>query len=228
MTDDTRYAIFAVPDGAFFRAGSDWLGWNSETGTERPHPTLDGWDGKVEDITATPRKYGFHGTLKPPFRLVTGSRREDLEGALSAFCAVRPPVEVPRLVIRRLGGFVACVPEAPVEALNDLAAATVAGLDPFRAPPSEAELARRRRVGLSASQEKMLQYWGYPFVFDEFRFHLTLSGRLDVTPADALAARLSAHFADVLPEPYRIDSLGLLREAADGRFHLIHRYTLAG
>ena len=113
-------------------------------------------------------------------------------------------------------------------ALSDFAAATVAGLDPFRAPPSEAELDRRRRVGLSASQERMLKYWGYPYVFDEFRFHLTLSGRLEEAEACALADRLTAHFAPVLPEPYRIDSLGLLGEAADGRFHLLHRYTLAG
>jgi len=223
-----RYAIFAVPDGAFFSAGSDWLGWNSETGTDVSHPDLDGLPAPAPDLTATPRKYGFHGTIKPPFRLIEGARQEDLENALSAFCAVRAPIEIPRLVIRRLGGFVACVPDEPVESLTALAAATVAGLDPFRAPPAQAELDRRRRVGLSASQEKMLQYWGYPYVFDEFRFHLTLSGRLDEPQAEALAARLTTHFAPVLPTPYRVDSLGLLGEAPDGRFHLLHRYTLAG
>ena len=113
MTDYARYAIFAVPEGAFFRAGSDWLGWDSEMGAEVAHPDVDGLPGSVAEITATPRKYGFHGTIKPPFRLMEGTRREDLEGALAAFCTVRPVVEIPRLVIRRLGGFVACVPEAP-------------------------------------------------------------------------------------------------------------------
>ena len=228
MIDYTRYAIFAVPDGAFFRAGSDWLGWDSAAGAEVEQPSLDGLPGDAAEITATPRKYGFHGTIKPPFRLAGGTRREDLEAALAAFCSVRPAVELPKLVIRRLGGFVACVPEASSSALSDLASATVAGLDPFRAPPSEAELERRRHVGLSASQEKMLQYWGYPYVFDEFRFHLTLSGRLEEAEADRLAERLTRHFAPVLPEPYVIDSLGLLGEASDGRFHLLHRYTLAG
>lgn len=228
MTEFTRYAIFAVPDGDFFRVGSEWLGWDSASATEVAHPEIDGLSSPAADITETPRKYGFHGTIKPPFRLVEGARQEDLETALAAFCAVRPPVEIPKLVIRRLGGFVACVPETPAQSLKDLASSTVAGLDPFRAPPSQAELDRRRRVGLSASQERMLKYWGYPYVFEEFRFHLTLSGQMDEAEADRLVARLSDHFAPVLSQPYLMDSLGLLGEAPDGRFHLIHRYTLAG
>ena len=49
---------------------------------------------------------------------------------------------------------------------------------PFARPPGAAELERRRKAGLSAAQEKMLLRWGYPYVLDEFRFHLTLTGRL--------------------------------------------------
>lgn len=228
MTDYTRFAIFAVPDGGFFQTGSDWLGWDSAAGVERTQPELDGLPGPAQDLTATPRKYGFHGTIKPPFKLGAGTTREDLELAMSSFCAVRPAVEVPKLAIARVGGFVACVPDAPVQALHNLAQTAVAGLDPFRAPPTEAELERRRRVGLSASQEKMLQYWGYPYVFDEFRFHLTLSGRLEANAADQLAERLTDHFAPTLPAPYRIDTLALMGEAPDGRFHLLRRFPLGG
>jgi hypothetical protein len=91
----------------------------------------------------------------------------------------RAPVTIPSLEVRRLGGFIAVVPTEPSAALADLAAATVAALDPFRAPPSEAELARRRKARLSDRQEALLMKWGYPYVMEEFRFHLTLTGRLD-------------------------------------------------
>lgn len=228
MTDYSRYAIFAVPDGAFFDAASAWLGWNSMTGETMAHPDLDGLPDTPEAITATPRKYGFHGTIKPPFRLAQGLTRADLEKALAGFCEIRPAAQIDRLVIKRLGGFVACVPETPSASLHDLACATVAGLDPFRAPASEAELVRRRKAGLSDTQEQMLKYWGYPYVFDEFRFHLTLSGSLPEAQAEQLANRLTDHFSPTLPEPYTVDSLCLLGEAENGRFHLLHRYTLAG
>jgi hypothetical protein len=39
---------------------------------------------------------------------------------------------------------------------------------------------------------------------------------------------LAAHFAPVLPHPFRIEDLCLFGEDAAGRFHLLHRYALAG
>lgn len=228
MPTYARYAIFAVPEGAFFETASNWLGWNSVSGSETRHPNLPNLPDSPEMLTATPRKYGFHGTLKPPFRLAEGLNPEDLETALEGFCALRPAVTIPRLVIKPLGGFVSCVPETPCDALADLAASTVAGLDPFRAPAPEEELARRRKTGLSARQERMLQYWGYPYVFDEFRFHLTLSGKLERPEAEALAGQLNNHFSPVLPESYMIRDLCLLRENADGRFQVLRRYELKG
>ncbi|MBO6602047.1 MAG: DUF1045 domain-containing protein [Roseicyclus sp.] len=228
MSEFTRYAIYMLPQGAFYQAGAAWLGWDAEAGAERAHPVLDGLPATPEEITATPRKYGFHGTIKPPFRLAEGTSRAELETAAEALLASLSPVQLPGLVIRRLGGFVAAVPERPSAGLADLAAAVVRGLDRFRAPPGEAELARRRKSGLSRRQDALLEAWGYPYVMEEFRFHLTLSGHFAEAEAEALAGRLTAHFAPVLPRPFGVDALALMGEAQDGRFHLIHRYTLAG
>jgi putative phosphonate metabolism protein len=223
-----RYGIYVVPEGAFHAAGAAWLGWDMVRGTAVAHPDLPGLPGHPADLTATPRKYGFHGTVKPPFRLAEGTDPDALGDAVAAFCAARAPVEVPALAVRRLGGFVAVVPDAPCPALSDLAAAAVAALDPFRAAPDAAELARRRRSGLTERQEALLQAWGYPYVMEEFRFHLTLTGKLPVADADTARAALAAHFAPVLPRPFRIASLCLVGEDAEGLFHLVHRYTLSG
>lgn len=223
-----RYGLYYVPEGAFYRMGAEWLGWDSVEGKPQAHPEVPGLPGPPDVLTATPRKYGFHGTVKPPFRLATGKEADALTETARDFCAGRPPVEIPRMEVRRLGGFVAVVPAAPSPALADLAAAAVEALDAFRAPPREAELARRRKARLTEAQEALLARWGYPYVMEEFRFHLTLTGRLAPGDADAVRSALDTLFAPVLADPITIDSLCLVGEDDAGRFHVIHRYTLAG
>jgi putative phosphonate metabolism protein len=223
-----RFGLYVVPEGAFYRAGADWLGWDSAAGRAGAQPDLPGLPGEVRAITATPRKYGFHGTIKPPFRLADGTDAADLDAATRAFCATQAPVTIPALETRLLGGFIAVVPTEPSDALADFAAATVEALDPFRATPSEAELDKRRKAGLTERQEALLTRWGYPYVMEEFRFHLTLTGRLPRAEAEATRDILAAHLAPVLPTPFVIDSLCLMGEDADGMFHLVHRYTLSG
>jgi len=227
MSSYRRFGIFAVPQGEFYRAGADWLGWDSVAGRSVPHPAVADLPREISAMTATPRKYGFHGTIKPPFRLADGMTEAALRAATAALCQSLAPVTLPELVLRRLGGFVAVVPAKRSEALAELAAEAVSGLDLFRAPPSEAELARRRKAGLSDRQEALLAQWGYPYVLEEFRFHLTLTDHLG-TEAEAVTDRLGAQFAPVLPAPFPIDSLCLMGEDDAGMFHLVHRYTLSG
>lgn len=226
MENFKRYGIYVVPEGALYAAGAAWLGWDAEAGRACAHPQVPGLPDSAEALTTTPRKYGFHGTIKPPFALADGTDAGALMSATEAFCAGHTPVAIPALEVRRLGGFVALVPMQPSDALADLARAAVSALDSFRAPPLEAELARRRKSGLSGPQEALLHRWGYPYVMEEFRFHLTLTGRTD--HANAAQAALAAHFAPVLPAPFMINSLALMGEDAAGVFHLIHRYALTG
>lgn len=221
-----RHAVYVMPRGALMRLGSEWLGWDAAVGAPVAPPRLAGLPLPVDELTAAPRAYGFHGTIKPPFRLAEGTGTEGLARALDAFCAARAPVVLGGLAVRRLGRFVAIVPDEPAPALDGLAAAAVEELDRFRAPAAPEELARRRAAGLTARQEALLTRWGYPFVMEEFRFHLTLSGPLPPNQADHLAARLGTHFGPVLPRPYVIDSLVLAGQAADGRFRLISRHAL--
>jgi len=228
MNGFKRYGLYVVPEGALYRAGADWLGWDSVAGEEVAQPDLPGLPDAPEAMTAIPRKYGFHGTIKPPFHLAEGTDAEGLDAAAREFCATQSPVVIPKLAVRRLGGFVAMVPEAPSAALVAMAAATVEALDPFRAPPSEAELTKRRRSGLTERQEALLARWGYPYVAEEFRFHMTLTGKLAPEAADTARDVLAAHFAPHMPAPFTIDSLCLMGEDAEGRFHLIHRYTFSG
>ncbi len=228
MPDFHRYGVFAVPAGEFYDRASAWLGWDSVSGCTRSPPDMPQLSGCVDALTARPRKYGFHGTIKPPFALARGTTVQDLKTDLSVFCASRPAVLIPALSVKRLGGFVAVVPTETVPELTDLAAETVATLDRFRAPPTAAEVARRSKARLSAPQTELLKTWGYPYVMDQFRFHMTLTGNLRRSEAENLSALLNDYFAPTLPRPYIIDNLALMGEASNGRFHLLDRFPLAG
>lgn len=224
MSNFQRYAIYYLPDDPQLAAfGASWLGWDVETGCEVVQPPVDG----IARITETPRKYGFHGTLKPPFRLAEDTDADSLAEDISALAARTAPVIVDALTCARIGRFLALTPRGNASALGDLAFACVSELDHHRRPASESELERRRAAGLTDLQEALLMKWGYPYVADEFRFHLTLSGKLDDATAAATEAALDGRLPTI-PQPFEIKSISLVGEREDGRFSLIHRYALTG
>lgn len=220
----TRFAVYDLPaEPELARRGAAWLGWDAEHGTNCEQPNMPGLD----DVTVTPRKYGFHGTLKAPFKLVDGVGLDELSSAVAALAMCTSAVRCDGLKITRLSRFLALVPTGDTTALSQLAARCVTSLDLFRAMPSDAELARRRSAGLTPEQDALLMKWGYPYVLDEFNFHITLTGALDTTELAQWQANAST-FLPTLPHPYSVDSLALVGERPDGRFELIERYALTG
>ena len=128
----------------------------------------------------------------------------------------------------RLGGFLALMPEQ-ADGIAALAARCVRELDRFRAPPAAAELDRRRAKGLSTAQEDLLQHWGYPYVFEEFRFHLTLTGSLPDAEADVFEALLETRFAPLREQRVSIDDICVFRqETRQDDFIVAARFALSG
>lgn len=226
-----RYAVYWAPErgSALDRFGAGWLGWNAETGDEAPRLQVEGLPAPIETLTADARRYGFHATLKPPFRLAPDRSRAGLEEALAELAARLPAVEAPPLAVAADLGFCALRPSGPCPARDDLAERCVTGLDAFRAPPSAAELARRRDSGLSPAQDAHLARWGYPYVLDQFRFHATLTGRLSSQGARAVEAALAPHLGGVIGAPWRAKELCLFGDPGGGRpFRLLRRLALTG
>jgi Protein of unknown function (DUF1045) len=226
MGDWHRYAVFAVPQGRLYDAGAAWLGWDSVAGVVRAHPTLPDLPLPVSDLTARPRKYGFHGTLMAPFRLMAGESLTSLKAAIFDLAANAAPVSIADLRLTNLGRFLAFVPVSPDAAQNALAAHVVTGLEPLRAALTASELEKRRSPHLTDRQQALLDRYGYPYVLDQFRFHLTLTGPIRDAARDGVARCLTEHFAPSLPQPWRIDDLALMGQDLDGRFHLLQRFRL--
>jgi putative phosphonate metabolism protein len=226
----TRFALYYAPatGSDLARLGATWLGRDAETG---PVPiAVDDIPGcrAMADLAASARRYGLHGTLKPPMRLAEGRDPDDLAEAAAAWAAGYAPVDLGPLVLGKLGRFLALVPEHQPEALVDFAADLVRGLDRFRAPPTPEELARRRQHGLTPRQEALLAEWGYPYVMEELQFHVTLTDALEPDEVAPVLAAAEAHFAPVLGRPETMADLALFAEDADGLFHLVRRLPLQG
>jgi putative phosphonate metabolism protein len=230
MAATPRYALYVAPrpETALAQFGARWLGWDLDRGQVVDTPETAGLSSALhEAVTAEPRRYGFHATLKAPFRLAEGATEGDLIGAAASFAAERAPLTAAPLRFGPLAGFLVFTPGEWLPRLHDLAADCVTALDGFRAPLTEAELAKRRRAGLSAAQETLLARWGYPYVMGEFRFHMTLTGSLESEIRAQVGDALQPKVRALLGEPLIVDDLALCVEPAPtAGFRVLRRFPL--
>ena len=225
-----RYAIYyaAAPDSALHRFGSAALGYDAYTGEDLPFPheiVLSAPDWR--DITRDPRKYGFHATLKAPMVLAPDRTEAELITACDAFASTarRMPRIIP--VVAPISGFIAVIPERPSAELDCLAADCTRNFDSFRAPLTSHDRARRNPEQLTPRQREYLDRWGYPHVMEEFRFHMTLTGRLPEDRRDGVVAMLRKRFASTCIETLVIDRIALFRQDdPPSRFSIIRSWPL--
>ncbi len=224
-----RYAVYVTPrPGPLAEFGARWLGWDAARGCECTAPKIPQLPLPAHELTVTPRKYGLHATMKPPFRLAPDTSADALDAALHRLCARLPPVRIDRLALGRLGRFLALLPSGDTGPVSDLAATTVTALDRFRAPPNSAELARWDNARLSARQRELLSMYGYPHVMEAFHFHITLTGRLASEQLEQVETALRPHLDPLLTQAFTINSLTLCGEDGSGRFHEVARMPLLG
>lgn len=229
MGDWRRHAIYFAPprESALAAFGAGWLGWDAERGVRCAGDPPAGLPRPRDELVERPRRYGFHATLKAPFRLAEGRTVAALDAALAGIAAGQAGFAL-RLALAAPGGFLALVPEEVPEALRALERACVTGVDAFRAPPEAGETLRRRMAGLDAVEEENLRRWGYPYVLERFRFHMTLTGPLDAGVRVVVREVLEPVLAPLLAAPVPVAEVCRFAEAADGCFRLVRRFPLGG
>lgn len=227
-----RYALYVtlpreIPLACF---GASALGYECEGGNVVAQTVPSGLHpAAVAAATLAPSRYGFHATIVAPFRLAPGSTDGELVSALRSFGAACKPCPVGRLRVALLSRFIALVPVAPTPAISALAADVLTAFDAFRAPPSTADRERRIAAGLSARQLALLDRWGYPYVHEEFRFHMTLAGPLPAADCEHWLAAYQTAFAPLAQHALVVDAVSLLcQEAPASHFRLVERQPLSG
>ena len=232
MSSYPRYAIYYAPvlGSDLDRFGAGLLGYDAFGGANLPFPedvtqAAPDW----QELTADPRKYGFHATLKAPFRLAPGKTEVELLSACSAFAATPRAIPVIKPVVGSISGFIAVIPETPPPELIRLAADCVTEFDSFRAPLTEADRARRNPARLTPEQRDHLNRWGYPYVMDDFRFHMTLTGRLGSARREGVLAMLKERFSRLDLAALAIDRIAAFRqESVASRFRIVGEWELCG
>lgn len=213
-----RFAIYFAPAtrSPLWTRAARWLGRDPASGAVFDADIAGLRRDRLAEVTTAARRYGFHATIKAPMALAGGTSRAELEAALAAFCRRSPQVPIGRLRLTLLDGFLALVPERQGDALTEFAAECVAQFDRFRRPMSAAERERRIHGGLSASQVSLLDRYGYPYVMDQFVFHMTLSDRLATPDREPLLRAAGEWFAPLLGSEVVLDRLALFRQAGPG------------
>jgi putative phosphonate metabolism protein len=212
MGPNARVGVYYCPDAddPLYVAGAEWLGRDPCKLESIAQPDIPG----IEEVTAEARGYGFHATLKPPMRLA-GSW-EELLAAARELAARIAPFDLPRLAVTDLHGFLALRETEPCPPLQALADACVVDLDRFRAPPSEDELARRRRARLTEAQNAMLARFGYPYVLETWFFHMTLTRRLSPEEHRSWRPAVERFFAAAVAKSRPVTDICLFTQTGPG------------
>lgn len=223
-----RVALYWAPrpDDALWRTGSHWLGRDAANGQRLKQPAVEGVEPALFDaLTADPRRYGWHATLKPPFRMADGVTLDQVDEATERLARSWRVTALPPLRVASLGRFLALRPQGPMDTVNQMAADCVRRLHALARPQSSEELARRRHPAMTARQNDLLQRWGYPWVLEEFRFHCSLTGPLAALdePQTASVTAAARRLFDVLPAP-TMDSVALFVEPVPGGDFRLHRH----
>jgi len=228
-----RYGLYLSPppESPLHAFASRWLGRHPATGALEPLQPMDGISASWRQaIIDSPRGYGFHATLKAPFHLRPEKSATGLRQALAQFARKREPFVAPPLTLTTIGSFIALTLAARCPAMQELADSCVEEFDEFRRPPGSEELARRRQASLTPPQLALLERWGYPYVFAEWQFHMTLTGFIREPAERALAhARLAPLVEPFCSQPWTVDSVCLFEQAGPAQpFFCTARFPLGG
>jgi len=229
MSNYPRYAIYYAPEhgSQLDRFGAELLGYDAYEGIDVPLPLATKLPPDWRQMTQDPRRYGFHATLKPPMALAPDSSEDELIAACAAFAGTPRAIPVIEPIIDVISGFIAIVPAAASSSLDDLAADCVRAFDRFRAPLSDADRTRRNPSRLTLRQRDHLERYGYPYVMEEFRFHMTLTGRLDPEQLSLLEI-LRERFRNLGISSLSVDRIALFRQdVSDQRFRIISDWPLS-
>ncbi|MEE2995868.1 MAG: phosphonate metabolism protein/1,5-bisphosphokinase (PRPP-forming) PhnN [Pseudomonadota bacterium] len=227
-----RYALYFVPppNSDLAKFGASWLGWDINRAEAAPSDGFTGLNHETRSaFVQAPRKYGFHATLKAPFRLRPETGVEDLLAAVDEIATQRFAVQKLNLKLTSIGSFLALIPVSKSSELNALAEAFVVGLETFRASMNREERARRRPDRLTENQRRYLESYGYPYVKEEYRFHMTLTGQLEQADRETAYAYLQTIAKPILATPLDItEAAVVVQEAPNDPFRVLERFALSG
>jgi hypothetical protein len=225
-----RYALTLMPspETPLWRVGCSILGYDAATGLDAPFPDHPAYHDPLSLAwSAEPRLTGLQAILKAPFELAEHASRAMLEEEVERFASGRTPFAFD-LTLTVVGHALALVAAPPSPALQALADDCVRHFEPFRAPLTVEERERRHPEVLIQRQVDNLDAWGSPYVFEDFQFHLPLTGALEPADRHKLEPILRDILEAAMPLRMTADALSLsMQTDTTSRFTLQGRFPFA-
>ena len=229
MNSFSRYAVYFSPpaDSELSKFASSWLGWDAQSAKKISHPIFKDLTSDISELTKKQSCYGFHGTLKPPFSLANTKNESELKAAILELSQSIKKFEISAVSLQLINGFAAVVAKYENNEIKNLAKRCVQELDSFRRPESLKVVQKRRSTGLSKNEEFNLQRWGYPYVMDNFQFHLTLTRKLNPEESKNVMEVLASELNEVLSIALPVRDICLFGEShTSGNFQIIESFPL--
>lgn len=206
-----RYAVFFCPDDASDLASYGRLVLGRTADGSPANPSHHDFHDRTvaAALSATPAHYGFHATLKAPFRLSVDASEEDLLSAVESLAQRQTSIDMHSLKPMMLSEFVALGFERQPSAVARLASQCVEQFESLRAPLTQEDLHKRKPDLLNDAQRAYLFQYGYPYVMSEFCFHMTLTGRLTLDEHADYVDWLKTLYTRIVPQEPKLDRLAV-------------------
>ena len=237
MKKYSRYAIYYAPpkESSLEEFGRYWFGWdplNAKLINNKHRINYLNRFGiknliNIDKNVLIPKKYGFHGTLIPPFKLNKNYSTNTLFKKTEEIAKKFKKFKFYKFKLKKMNNFYAFVQNKKNNNINKLSNRLVRELFKFRSPLSKKEIDRRNPSKLSKLQLNILYKWGYPYIMSEFNFHMTLASEVTGNKLYFELKKIEKNKEIILNEINNFDKIYIFGENQKGMFENLENFSLS-
>ena len=237
MKKYSRYAIYYAPpkESSLEEFGRYWFGWdplNAKLINNKHRINYLNRFGiknliNIDKNVLIPKKYGFHGTLIPPFKLNKNYSTNTLFKKTEEIAKKFKKFKFYKFKLKKINNFYAFVQNKKNNNINKLSNRLVRELFKFRSPLTKKEIDRRNPSKLSKLQLSILYKWGYPYLMSEFNFHMTLASEVTGNKLYSELKKIEKNKEIILNEINNFDKIYIFGENQKGMFENLENFSLS-
>ena len=237
MKKYSRYAIYYAPpkESSLEEFGRYWFGWdplNAKLINNKQRINYLNRFGiknlkNIDKNVLIAKKYGFHGTLIPPFKLNKNYSTNTLFKKTEDIAKKFKKFKFYKFKLKRINNFYAFVQNKKNSNINKISNRLVKELFKFRSPLTKKEIDKRNPSKLSKLQLNILHKWGYPYLMSEFKFHMTLASEVTGNKLYSELKKIEKKKEIILNEINDFDKIYIFGENQKGMFENLENFSLS-
>ena len=237
MKKYSRYAIYYAPpkESSLEEFGRYWFGWdplNAKLINNKQRINYLNRFGiknlkNIDKNVLIAKKYGFHGTLIPPFKLNKNYSTNKLFKKTDEIAKKFKKFKFYKFKLKKINNFYAFVQNKKNSNINKISNRLVKELFKFRSPLTKKEIDKRNPSKLSKLQLNILHKWGYPYLMSEFKFHMTIASEVTGNKLYFELKKIEKNKKIILNEINNFDKIYIFGENQKGMFENLENFSLS-